>query len=214
VTDARREDAPVRSPAVLVCIAASTGGPAALTEVIPALPASLSAAVVVVQHMPPPFTASLARRLDQASPLPVREAVHGERVRGGTVYLAPGGSHLRLAMAGEAVRLGLDAESPPLWGVRPAADPLFASAAALFGDRAIGVVLTGMGRDGADGLRGIRTAGGWGIVQDRNTAIIPGMPEAALHVAGADDIVPLHAVARAIATAVATVAARSRGAAA
>lgn len=181
-----------------VAIAASTGGPRALAEVVPALPADLDAAVFVVQHMPVGFTQSLANRLDLMSPLPVAEAVDGEVVQRNRVYLARGGLHMRVVPAADgALRIALDA-SPPLWGVRPSADPLFASVAEQFGPSCVGVVLTGMGRDGSDGLRSIREAGGLGIVQDQETSTIYGMPAAALQRAGADRIAPLGGVAPAV----------------
>ena len=187
----------------VVCIAASTGGPAALTQVVPKLPRGLTAAILIVQHMPKGFTASLAARLHNLGPLPVSEAGHGEIIRAGHVYIAPGGQHMRVQNC-DGARLMLD-EMPTEWGVRPAADPLFISAERVFGAAAVGVVLTGMGRDGAEGLRVMRRAGAIGIVQDRDSAIIAGMPVAALDHAGADHVVPLKDVADTIASAVAFV---------
>jgi two-component system chemotaxis response regulator CheB len=187
-----------QAPTSVVCIAASTGGPAALARVVPVLPAWPDVAVLIVQHMPPGFTASFARRLDGQSRLRVAEAVHGEALRAGHVYVAPGGFHLRVQGPAQAPRLALSEEAP-LWGVRPAADLLFQSVAALYGARALGVVMTGMGRDGSDGLLAVRAAGGAALVQDVESSVIPGMPQAALRYAGADAEVPLEELAAAIA---------------
>jgi two-component system, chemotaxis family, protein-glutamate methylesterase/glutaminase len=181
-----------------VAIATSTGGPRALAELVPSLPSTLAAAVIIVQHMPAGFTASLAQRLDQMSPLPVCEAADGIAIHASRVYVAPGGQHMRLRREGDTVRVELDSASPPLWGVKPAADPLFSSVATVFGASALGVVLTGMGRDGADGLRSIRRAGGSAIVQDRDSSTIYGMPQAAAQLAGADQVLPLGGIGNAI----------------
>jgi len=186
-----------RRASAAVAIACSTGGPRALAEVVPGLPVSLDAAVLIVQHMPPGFTAGLARRLDQLSSLPVHEATHGELVEPGRVYLAPGGKHMTLTDdgAGAAISLG---DGPSVHGVRPAADPLFTSVARCFGSHSVGVVLTGMGRDACAGLKAIRGAGGAAVVQDRATSVIYGMPQVAMSEVGADREAPLRDIAGAI----------------
>jgi two-component system chemotaxis response regulator CheB len=187
-----------RAATRVVVIAVSTGGPSALAQVLPALPPDLDAAVLVAQHMPPGFTASLARRLDSLCAMRVTEAEHGEPLLGGRVYLARGGAHLRVARGDDGAPVVAVDDGPPVWGVRPCADLLFASAASLFGNSALGVVLTGMGRDGADGLRAVRDAGGRAVAQDRGSSVVYGMPHAALERAGADRVVALRDVARAI----------------
>jgi two-component system chemotaxis response regulator CheB len=180
-----------------IAIAASTGGPRALAEVVPGIPGDVGAAVFVVQHMPKGFTKSLAQRLDALSALRVVEAQHGEAVVSNCAYVAPGGFHMRAVRERDQVLIALD-ESPSIHGVRPAADPLFRSVATVFGGDCVGVVLTGMGRDGAQGLRAIRDVGGRGIVQDQATSTIYGMPQAALATAGAERILPLGQVAAGI----------------
>jgi two-component system chemotaxis response regulator CheB len=180
----RREDPALSA----VVIAASTGGPKALSEVISCLPDSLHAAILVVQHMPGEFLFSLANRLSQLGNRPVKVAVQNEPILQGHVYFAPGNRHMTVAMRQGRAVVRID-DGPAICGVRPSADPLFVSASAAFGENLVGVVLTGMGRDGSEGLRAVRKAGGGAIVQDRASSIIYGMPRAALAAAGADRVV-------------------------
>jgi two-component system chemotaxis response regulator CheB len=171
-----------------VAIAASTGGPRALSQIVPRLPADLPAAILIVQHMPALFTSYLARRLDALSDVTVCDAQNGMVIQEGVAYVAPAGMHLDLERRDGAVHVRLTDE-PALWGVRPAADVLFHGVARTFGPASIAVVLTGMGRDGADGARAIAAVGGSTLVQDEDSCVVASMPRAAAPYA--DAVVPL-----------------------
>ena len=192
-TAVQRPAPPASSPGLpkLCVIAVSTGGPVALTHVIPLLPADTRFAVVVVQHMPAHFTLALAERLDAESELTVREAAPGDRPRPGLVLIAPGDRHLEFDDRGGIV-LG---DGPLVNGCRPAADVTMASAARVFGRRTIGVVMTGMGKDGAAGALAIRRAEGRTLAQDQDTCVIFGMPKAAIDAGAIEEVAPLGEIA-------------------
>ena len=183
-----------RPNAEIVAIGVSTGGPNALAEVIPALPATLGVPVVVVQHMPPVFTRLLAERLASKSALPVTEAIDGETLRPGHVYIAPGDFHMTLQRHGNDVRIALDQE-PPENSCRPAVDPLFRSVSALYGGKCLGVVLTGMGKDGLRGCEVMREQGAQILAQDEETSVVWGMPGFVAREGLADEVLPLSRVA-------------------
>ncbi len=177
----------------VIVVATSTGGPRALGRILPRLPADLGAAIVVVQHMPEGFTGSLAERLDRRSTIHVREAADGVELRPGVAYIAPAGMEFSV----NAREIGLWARvRPPSGGHRhdPSADGVLLSVTEAAGPRAIGVILTGMGEDGAEGLRALRQAGGRTIAESRNTTVIDGMPRAARP--AAEFVVPLDSIAQ------------------
>ena len=173
-----------------VAIAASTGGPDALEEVLSALPEGLPVPVFVVQHMPPDFTRMLAERLDRRTRLSVAEAVAGAAVCDGHVYVAPGGRHLALERSAEGARI-VTHDGPRENSCRPAADVLFRSAAGLYGAGLLAVVLTGMGQDGLAGAAAVRHGGGRVIVQSEDSAVIASMPGAVARHGLADAIYDL-----------------------
>lgn len=171
-------------------IGSSTGGPQALAQVICELPKNFPVPIVVVQHMPPVFTNHLANRLHQASALEVREARDGELVQPGHVLIAPGNFHLQLQRVGAQVRV-VTHQQPPENSCRPAVDVLFRSAAEVYGSHCLGVVLTGMGKDGLRGAREIVDRGGNVIAQDEETCVVWGMPRAVVEAGLANRVLPL-----------------------
>ncbi|MEW6581950.1 MAG: chemotaxis response regulator protein-glutamate methylesterase [Actinomycetota bacterium] len=179
----------------LVVIASSTGGPRALAQVVPHLPSPLGAGVLIVQHMPPGFTASLAERLDQASALTVREARDVDEIRPDTALIAPAGFHLEVTGPGRVRR----SSDPPIGALRPRADVTFASAAKHYGGRILCVVLTGMGNDGEAGIREVKRLGGTVLAEDESTCVVYGMPRAVVEAGLSDATFPLDAMPLAIA---------------
>jgi two-component system chemotaxis response regulator CheB len=171
-------------------IGVSTGGPTALAEVLPALAVSVRVPVLIVQHMPAFFTAQLAERLTKICGMPVREATDGAPLTPGDILLAPGGRHLAVAGSGSAPRAKLT-DDPPENSCRPAADVLFRTAAQIWGGGTLGVVLTGMGRDGLAGSRTIVEAGGEVLAQDEFSSVVWGMPGEVVRAGLADAILPL-----------------------
>ncbi|GMV37107.1 MAG: chemotaxis response regulator protein-glutamate methylesterase [Fimbriimonadales bacterium] len=178
----------------VVVIGASTGGPKALTHIFGALPPGFRPAMLVVQHMPLGFPELLAGRLSSIGTMRVRVAAEGERVSPGEALLAPGGSHMRVSAEGSV----LLTNEPPVQGVRPAADITMQSAAQVFGDRVVGVVLTGMGRDGTAGLQAIRARGGYTLAEAEESCVVFGMPKSAIEAGCVDCVVPLEGIVPAI----------------
>jgi two-component system chemotaxis response regulator CheB len=187
------------APRWAVVVGASTGGPPALERLLAGMAPESPAGLVIVQHMPAGFTRSLAQRLNERSPLHVVEAEEGVPFSAGWAYIAAGGYHLVLQPGKEAGAwtMHLD-DSPPRGTLRPAADVTMAAVAGLYGARTLGVVLTGIGNDGTEGLRAIRQAGGRTLAQDRATSLIYGMPRSAAEQGLADEVLPLDRIAPAI----------------
>lgn len=177
----------------ILFIGASTGGTEAIKQVLLDLPAD-APPVLVVQHMPEMFTGAFARRLDGLCRLRVKEAEDGEGVAAGTVYIAPGHSHLSIRRGPVGWVCALS-RAEPVNRHRPSVDVLFASAARQVGAAAIGVLLTGMGKDGARGLLEMRQAGAWTIAQDQRSCVVYGMPREAVLLGGACEVVPLPEIA-------------------
>jgi two-component system chemotaxis response regulator CheB len=174
-------------PDVVIAIGSSTGGPRALETVIGGFPPDLSAAVLVVQHMPAEFTRSMAERLDQICRIKVKEAEEGDRISAGVVYVAPGDYHMVVSPDG-IIRLN---QAPPVNYVRPSVDVTLLSLPAVYSNQLVGVILTGMGKDGAAGMAKIKAGGGVTIVQDERTSVIYSMPRAVVENGDADYILPL-----------------------
>lgn len=191
----KKEKQQEKKVAVMVCIASSTGGPRALTEVVPKITKrSLAAAYLIVQHMSEGFTQTLASRLNSQSVIKVKEAEDGEEIKAGTAYLAPGNFHMEIGGENGRYIIMLN-QKPSKNGVRPSADYTMASVAEKFTGKMIGVVLTGMGKDGAEGCEKLKRSGAFIIAQDKDTSVIYGMPRAVAERNLADKVLPLPEIA-------------------
>ncbi len=195
----------------VVVIGVSTGGPDALAKVLVQLPADIGVPIVIVQHMPVEFTGKLAARLNAACALTVREAERGDVLSPGYVYIAPGDFHLTLADNKGVVSIELD-QNPPENSCRPSVDPLFRSAAVLYGDRCLGIIMTGMGQDGLRGSEALFAAGSSIIVQDEASSVVWGMPKLVAMAGLAEQQVPLNQIAIRILERVHTASVRNRSA--
>ena len=181
------------SAETVVAIGVSTGGPQALAEILPAIPGDFPAGIVIVQHMPEGFTDLFAKRLDSLCNIRVKEASNGDIICPGKAFIAPGGKHLKV----KKTTFGLVAvlsQSSPVSGHRPSATVLFTSVAEELGSRAIGVIMTGMGDDGVEGLARIKENGGITVAQDEETSVIYGMPKVAAEKGYADMVLGVYAI--------------------
>lgn len=176
-----------------IALGASTGGPKVLFDVITKFPRDMNVPIFVVQHMPPGFTKAFADRLDKNSHLKVVEAEHESPIKPGVVYIAPGGYHMIV----NSKKITLD-DSSPIHGVKPAVDKLFISAAEVYEDKILCCVFTGMGKDGADGVRAIKAKGGFTMAQDEATSVIYGMPKAAYETGCVDVVLPDYDISKEI----------------
>jgi len=190
---------PLREPmrVEIVAIGTSTGGPNALAELIPAIPADFPVPIVIVQHMPPLFTRFLATRLNDRSAITVQECKSGQILKPGEAWIAPGDYHMTVERHGTSVQLATN-QGPPENSCRPAVDPLFRAVAKVFGPSALAVVLTGMGSDGVLGAQHIREKGGQVFVQDEASSVVWGMPGQVTAAGLADATFPLGSMAQAI----------------
>ena len=200
--------APLLSTEKLIIVGASTGGTEAIKEFLVPLPPD-SPAVMIVQHMPAGFTKSFAQRLNGLCRITVKEAEHGERVLPGYAYIAPGDSHLLLARSGANYVAHLSQEAP-VNRHRPSVDVLFESAAIHGGKNVTGVILTGMGKDGARGMLRMREAGAYNLAQDEQSCIVFGMPKEAIATGGVHEVVPLHQMSQRVMAHLATFGARAQ----
>jgi len=176
-----------RTEKKVIAIGISTGGPKALQRVIPQLPIDIDAGILIVQHMPPKFTKSLADRLDILSNIRVKEAAEGDKIENGLALIAPGNYHIIIYQKGNDKYIKLDS-SPPYTGHRPSANVLFRSVAQNYGENAIGVIMTGMGSDGAEHLKTLKDTGARTIAQNEKSCVVYGMPRVAIEMDAVDYI--------------------------
>jgi len=192
-TAATAEPLPRTSTEKVICIGASTGGTEAIREVLVPLPAD-APAIVITQHMPPGFTTSFAARLNTLCRISVAEARHGERILPGHAYIAPGGRHLRIERNGSNY-VAIIEDTEPVNRHRPSVEVLFRSAARVIGPNALGVMLSGMGADGAQAMREMKDAGSYNLVQDEASCVVFGMPRMAIQAGAAHEVLPLNHIA-------------------
>lgn len=182
-----------------VAIGVSTGGPTALYQIIPKLPAEFPAGIVIVQHMPPGFTRPLAERMDKNSNIRVKEAEQGDEIRPGTALIAPGGFHLFLERKGAKVFANIDPEPADVIHI-PSIDFTFTDVAEVYRHRSLGIILTGMGKDGVEGLQRMKNAGAKSIAEHESTCVVFGMPEVAIQRGIIDRVAPVYDIAEIIMT--------------
>ncbi len=200
VSDAMKRVAAASRPEI-VLIGVSTGGPNALAQLLPALPGNIGVPILIVQHMPPIFTRSLAESLAAKCALRVCEGSHNQKVEPNTVYIAPGGKQMRLAQEAGNLKIIEITDDPPENNCKPAVDYLFRSVANRFPGRAMAVILTGMGSDGTLGLSRLKRQGCYVIAQDEASSTVFGMPKAAIDAGVVDAVLPLEAIAARISSA-------------
>lgn len=184
---------PAKHPEKVVAIGISTGGPNAISFLLPQLPENFPAGILIVQHMPEGFTQMFADRLNHICRIRVKEAKDGDPVLPGTALIAPGARHLKITRAGTG-HIAVLSESPPVNGHRPSVDVLFDSVSRECGSNAVGIIMTGMGEDGARGLGRIKSSGGYTLAQDEESCVVYGMPKAAIEMGTVSEVVTLQAI--------------------
>ncbi|MGE5314494.1 MAG: protein-glutamate methylesterase/protein-glutamine glutaminase [Acidobacteriota bacterium] len=182
----------------VVALGISTGGPFSLQKIIPMLPKEFPLPILIVQHMPPKFTKSLSDRLNGMSQITVKEAEHGETIRPGTAYIAQGGFHMKAVRSGASAPVISISEQPATTLHRPSVDVMMESAVQAYNRNVLGVIMTGMGHDGLEGLRLIKARNGYCLAQNEDTCVVYGMPKSAVDAGLADSIVPLEQIPEAL----------------